>query len=171
MDEDRFDAFARTLGRTRSRRAALGLLSAAAAGSVFARPRSGEVAAKCVKLGKRCDKGDRCCGGGRCKGGKCRCTGGKEPCGRTCRVACGAGETRNPATCDCGVCIVEGPLADRCTADFECCSNRCEPLDAATSICRLEDCRPPGFGCISSFQCCGGSCRRNGEGVTTCGGV
>ena len=76
MDPTRFDALARRLAPTTSRRDALRLLTVGALGLLAGLPGRGAAAAACLKDGKECKRGGQCCSG-RCAGKR-----GKKTCRR-----------------------------------------------------------------------------------------
>jgi hypothetical protein len=158
LDATRFDRFARTFVRHLSRRRVLSSLSATlAAAAVVYLP--GDVAvAKCVRLGKKCDKKnkkkDTCCGGGKCKGKACKCTNGRVRCEETC---CASGEI-----CAAGTCLTgQGTCAsgaDSCLVATISCNQRsnCSCYQSAEGTTRCGEPRIPITACgncTSSAQC------------------
>lgn len=153
MDDQRFDALVRSVAGAPSRRRLLGALVGGLAATVLPRVGSEAEAARCLALGKRCERGDDCCAG-RCRGGRCRCSTTQKRCGAICipDAACckdgrrvepepiattcqreGCGEQVNncgqPVTCPCQVGQV-------CTAEGTCCT----PAPDATT-CQGQGCR------------------------------
>jgi hypothetical protein len=120
MDHDRFDDLTRWLASGASRRAAVQTLVAGAFAIGLSRLGVAEVAAKCVKPGKKCKKKHgkkkKCCGGAKCKGKKCKCTGGRLACGKTC---CPPGQMCVGGQCvtGAGTCPTDG--ADFCNGEFD----------------------------------------------------
>jgi hypothetical protein len=136
MDADRFDALARSLTATGSRRRALtalggslGLLGMALPNEATA-AKTGKCKPKCGEC-EKCKKGDckRKNGKKRCKKGKCQpLTGPACSGGRVCQAgACVCAGAREFCGLDCGCCVpnapVSGALPGRhtCTASSECC--------------------------------------------------
>jgi hypothetical protein len=97
MDDQRFDALTRHLGRLANRRSLLG-----ASLALLGRSALPESALACKKVGRKCDKNKACCDHAKCKGdkkdqkGKCRCKSGYKECNKRCydldkdRQNCGA---------------------------------------------------------------------------------
>lgn len=103
MDGRRFDRWTRSLIAIGTRRSVTRTLLAGTLGVLLLHVGRNQADAKCVALGKKCDKKntkkDRCCEG-RCKGKKCRCRRGREACGTRC---CAQGEI-----CAGGLCVPPG---------------------------------------------------------------
>jgi hypothetical protein len=105
MNDDRFDRLVRSIRGQTSRRTLnrIALAAAVGGGTAFGFA-AGPVAGKCVKLGKRCRKGDRCCGGAKCKSKTCVCTAGKQACAGSC-----VDPSTDPANCGaCGLSCTDG---------------------------------------------------------------
>ena len=96
MTDFRVDRWARTLAATRPRRAALQVLTGGALAGVLSRVGLKEVAARCVRIGRPCQRSDRCCLNGRCRNNVCRCPRPFPDCGRDC---CPAGGSEGPFIC------------------------------------------------------------------------
>jgi len=120
MDDNRFDAFARSVGSIVPRRTIARALAGIGIGAVTRFPVwlvPEQAAAQCVNLGKSCKKNGkrrRCCGGAKCKGGRCKCTGGKEVCGAKC-----VDLMTDPRNCGrCGlICVSDKCRHGACTCD------------------------------------------------------
>jgi hypothetical protein len=138
MDDWQFDALARDVSRAMTRRGTLRLMTS---GFIIALPgivAREEVAAKCVSLGRKCDKKeDKCCGGAKCKG---RCT---------CR--------RDKKACD-GTCL---SVAECCASRERACNGSCIPNETCCSgverTCSDGSC-VPSAGCCGNADCNGGIC-------------
>ncbi len=83
MDESRFDALARSLATSPSRRRMLIALAAGLLSSPLGR-RPPSAAAACKRVGQNCDQNGDCCAGAECAGGACQCKNGKSECGGKC---------------------------------------------------------------------------------------
>ena len=98
MDDSRFDALARSLTSSTTRRSTLRLLAGGALAGALGLRGADEAGARCRRLGAKCARGDRCCGGARCAGRprQCTCTGDTKPCDGKCipTTDCCPGETR-----------------------------------------------------------------------------
>jgi hypothetical protein len=162
MDAGRFDAIARVMGSSRSRRgvvaAIAGLLAGKSIGGVAAAPRK-----TCRRDGASCTRASQCCSG-TCPTGRAvprhlrnRCAG------------CGAGEIRCNGSCvdisndllNCGGCGQEYACV---SSETLCCNGEClEPNDDNCSACGAPC--GPGQGCLDG-TCCGidgGSCNSDGD--------
>jgi DNA-binding beta-propeller fold protein YncE len=88
LDINIIDRLARQLAAGVPRRRAAALLVGASVAPLLWPPH--DAAAKCKKVGKKCDKNKDCCDGATCKGdsknkkGKCRCKGSKQECDKEC---------------------------------------------------------------------------------------
>jgi hypothetical protein len=137
MDGERFDALAKVLSTTGSRRRVLaGLLGAA-----LAAPRGRAAADQCKADGKACKKNGQCCSG-HCIGASGGSTGKG---GGTCQpaVTClGLGAACDPTTSTC----CQTPGATTVCADEAGCDAQ-PPGDTC--------CRPAGEPCTSTCECCG----------------
>ena len=169
MDGGRFDSLVRSLdGSVPRRTIAKAVIAAALAGlPAWLEPRA--AAAKCVKLGNRCDRReDRCCAG-RCRRGRCRrctadghCPGCTQCVNGTCTPssgkACGERSPGDTLRCCNGTCpqptcrpagtpCEPGESEDEC--GVACCAQRL--------ACSATDCfcarNPAGGACASDFDC------------------
>src|SRR5215208_2223153 len=172
MDDDRFDALARSLAATGSRRRALtatlsgalgtlGLLSpdAAEAGGTC-KPACNECqtckkgACRKTKHGKKCKKGTcqplrdgtGCSGGGFCQSGACACPLGTQFC-----ATCVNTQTNKAHCGSCGVV---------CTQYKTCCQGTCKNPNGTPECCLGpgEICTPDGGITFGSYVCCSKSC-------------
>jgi hypothetical protein len=124
MDATRFDRWTRSLIAIGSRRAVTTTLVGGALSGLLMHFGGKQAAAKCVALGKKCDKKKRreatCCEG-RCKSRRCRCRRGRQACGKRC---CARGQI-----CDGGQCVTgQGDCptgADTCAGDLFACNGSC----------------------------------------------
>ena len=141
MHDRCFDALARTLAATRSRRRALGLLAGGALGGAMALLGRGEAAAACGTVGQPCDATRRCCPGAACAdNGRCRCKPGLTDCGGRCR-------NLQTDENNCGKC---GRV---CAAGRTCCAGRC--VNTANAEAHCGKC---GKACRADQICVGGTC-------------
>jgi hypothetical protein len=155
MDDNRFDAWAKVLGGSGSRRASFRLLVGAVVAGGLTRLGLADVAAACKKPGKKCDKNNECCNK-RCKKGRCGC----RKVGQTCQSfvdfndCCGSGSMS---------CL--GPFGDtrcckgndqNCRQTEDCCGDDvCEAALGGRKRC----CRQEGEVCkltAGSRTCCNG---------------
>ena len=129
MDEHRFDALAKALAGSVSRRRSLKMLAAAPFGAVAARffP-TASVAPDCRKGGEPCVAETDCCSG-HCDAGLCGAGG-----------ATGSGAP--------GPCRANG---EGCRQGSQCCSGYCNGREKCA-------CKPVGKGCADPSQCCSGLC-------------
>lgn len=138
MDQDHFDALARGVSRSMTRRKTLRRL---ASGLMIALPGVAvreEVAARCVSLGRKCDRqDDKCCNGAKCRG-RCKCRRGKKACDGACISA-----TECCAS-------AERPCGDGCILTGTCCPD-------VERTCGDARCVALG-GCCSNAECNGGVC-------------
>jgi hypothetical protein len=176
MDGKQFHFLARVVVTGRSRRGLLGAFAGAALAGWLGLDRAG--AKKCVRIGKRCERGDRCCGG-RCKKNKCRCPQGARVCGESCfpvtccsTADCGADEVCVEGACQpCGACCT----AEQCGAGEACVGGTCQTCLADGTLCQSDadccsgicdiysnSCRIVRFGCNPDLpnQCPNGLCCR-----------
>jgi hypothetical protein len=153
MDAERFDAVARALTDSTSRRTALGLSLGGLLGGVGllgieAKRKKRKKKKKCKggtkKCGKRCIAADGCCTDAECVGG---------------------------ATCQSNACV----CPTECCVDADC------PAAVNGTVCRAEACRgvcgtaphpntcfePPSI-CTSNEQCCNDDCALGQDGVKRC---
>lgn len=118
MDGQRFDAFAKSLAETGSRRRVLKGLVGAVAGAAAAAVGLSDAAAalrvnaKCEGQANRCPANTRCTGRPR----RCRCVDGTEPFGGRCVAECTGGRVRN----DEGVCVCPTACAGGQEPDANC---------------------------------------------------
>ena len=147
MDADRFDARARLVTVSPSRRHILGFgLSFTVATLVAPGSEAKNRKKKCKKTCGPCKK---------CRKGKCRNTSSsKEACGGKCLPLCVSSPElateRNPLTCECCVSNGQSPGGNICLITVPCCSQKC---DAGTCV-PLEQ----GEACDFDAQCESGSC-------------
>jgi hypothetical protein len=106
MDGKLFDELTLSLGAEKTRRGALRLLAGGALGAVLTRLGLEEAAARCVRLGGRCERSRECCAGG-CQGRRCRCGTGTKACN--------------------GRCIPAGQCCNGCPAGQDCQNGACVP--------------------------------------------
>jgi hypothetical protein len=166
MDPDRFDAVARLLAPTRSRRAALGLAAGAVAalglgGSLPVDARKKKKKKKKCKADKDCKSG-QICAKGKCVTGQGTCAAGADTCAGVgnpfCFDASGKHEciclTRLEGGTRCGV-YGNGSGCDQCETDADC----------------LSLGFPPGSSCTQDFGPECGVCQNNNKGscVLPCG--
>lgn len=150
MDDDRFDAVAKSLGRGAPRRAFVRLLAGNALGAVLVRLQVEDAAAACIAAGKRCERGDQCCAGSSCKGGTCKCKDGLTDCGKTCKACCVDGlRNGQESDIDCGGGCARCANGKACGGSNDCRSALCD-----TGLCRR---------CSSSNECGG-----DANGQCTC---
>ena len=155
MDPDRFDALARFLSHTGSRRRAAAALGGVF-GGVFSMSSLEEAAAKkkCPRCKKR--KNGKCkknkpdgtaCAGGTCQGGRCQSAGNPpaDPC---------------PGQKPCkGGCIATGQccISADCPSGYQCCSDACSDTK-----------KPADAFCFTHAECCSDFCRSSRLGVSAC---
>jgi hypothetical protein len=176
MDEPRFDDLSRRVGRIATRRGALKL---SLCGVLNVRPLLSSpqnVGARCVPLGKKCDKKkDRCCDKGKCKG-RCKCGSARKLCDNECILqsdCCHLSEQ----PCG-GGCIPVGeccPDRDRRCADGTCLTidGCCEDAECNGGVCNRPFCGPaPHQGiCTAAVDICAGTNLNCGATPGTCGCV
>lgn len=166
MDEARFDDLTRSLAEIASRRWIVRRLASVALGAVLAglglEAAAAQEAARCHKLGKKCERGDKCCAG-KCKHSKCRCTGGMKPCKGACipdYECCDDGNCQADETCFKGSCVCRGGTCGGvcCPAGEACVGGSCGSCPAGTQLCagNIFSCGP---GCF---------CGTSVEGATAC---
>jgi hypothetical protein len=169
-----FDAVARGLTRTPSRRDILRSLSSTGIGLGIARWSELAEARKKRKRKRKKKKspppctpscagrvcgddgcggicGDSCPPGERCVQGRCVCLAGTERCGVRCVPPCSIAEVRNPETCGC--CQPNGTPFCTPGATTRCCSGEC--LDVMTDLCVGKS---PGEPCRFDAQCHSNTC-------------
>jgi hypothetical protein len=175
--ESRFDALAKALAQSGSRREALKRLAGAAAAAALTvvgiscapddlvgpkgratRPLFAN--GRCKKNDHKCRENDECCSG-LCDPltGYCTCEAGKITCPASgqCIPACGALEVLNPNTCLC-----------ECEPGTTSCGSTCCPTG---TICCNGDCQVPCGGncCPPGTQCCGTTCTSLLSDPNNCG--
>lgn len=124
MDDRRFDQWTQALIAIDSRRTVAKMLTGGTLGVLLMHSGGEQAGAKCVALGRSCDrrkkKDKRCCEG-RCKGRRCRCGRGRPRCGKRC---CAQGQI-----CADGHCVTgQGDCpagADTCAGDRFACNGSC----------------------------------------------
>ena len=175
MDSSRFDSLARLIVGAAPRRTIGRALLGAALGAVGLPTwlELGGAAAACVKLDKRCAKGDRCCGGARCKHGTCRCRPGLGNCGGKCvdrqtsTAHCGACDNRCGANeiCDDGGCVCQlGTTCGTACVDLETDPDHCGACGIA---CASGECVHGACTC-DPFN---NQCPSEVDGQCTCGAI
>lgn len=180
MDSRRFDAIARALAGTASRRLSLKLLAGGALGAVLVRLGVEVATAACVPAGKKCGRGDRCCAGATCKGGACKCDRGLRECGKVCKECCADGDCpgrvcRNGTCRDRSACAVDSDCQSGHCCNGSCVDGQTDSANCGTSCidcgiggeCRNGGCcRADARACSVDTECCSGVCR--GFRVKTC---
>jgi hypothetical protein len=184
MDGSRFDRLAVSLTAGAASRRRLGRgLAGAAVGALLSGIGIGEVAARCVKAGRRCGRGDRCCAGAVCTRRECVCETGLTACGGrcvdterneqhcgACGVACDDGQQCREGGCAVA-CVPEEPRAacqDRVCGTTE---NSCgETVHCgfcrADQVCDAED---GTCACHPTRTECGGACVATAADPNHCG--
>ena len=165
MDEQRFDDLSKKLATSVSRRQAVKILGATAAGGLGAlfgaRGAFAHHHAQCRDTGANCRSNAECCSGV-CVNFHCACPPGQVLCPGSgeCVQACFPPKVFNPATCDC-----ECPTGTSTCGEFTCCPPAeaccsgqgfefCCPPDTTCCIGPgFVDCCPPGFQCDQQFGC------------------
>jgi hypothetical protein len=174
MDESRFDALARHVGRLTTRRATLRRLSGAILALGLVSRVDPAVARKdCRLVGEPCGTGPgnpgRCCRGAVCTegqlgGGTCVCPEHLQACRGSCvdsasnREACGPNCEICPDDADCceGACCREGQ---------RCCDGKCTDLTSDN-----DHCGGCGQFCPQGLTCCDARCRAFADDPRHCGG-
>ncbi len=153
MDGHTFDALARRLTVSPSRRGAIAVLGGALITAVLGPARFAE--AGCKKIGKSCDKSRDCCEGARCKKGKCKCQNGFSVCDKICYDL--ANDPRH-----CGAC------GNACAAGDLCREGSCLPSDGDGDDGGgdTDECSPA---CPAGRTCCNGSCLDTSLDPISCG--
>ena len=165
MDEQRFDELSKKLATSVSRRQAVKILGATAAGGLGAlfgaRGAFAHHNANCRSVGDNCRANAECCAGA-CVDFHCVCPGGSVLCPATneCLPVCQGETFFNPDTCECEC----APGTSKC-GEFTCCPD-------GTLCCSDEvfgQCCPPDFTCCG-FECCppGFQCDPGGFCVPLC---
>lgn len=159
MDGNRFDAFAKSISSTASRRRSLGALLGGGI-AVFGLAKPDEAwSAKSGKCRETCGPCEAC------RKGKCKRKNGRKRCKPgTCELLpglseCPAGQVRNPTTCGC--CQANGQTCEQGGGNPGnlCCSGGCFDIGERT-ICRGL---PAGRRCEFGAQCQSGVCSSQGE--------
>ena len=141
MDERAFDALARSLTQPAARRAAFKVLLGGVGGAALVALGVPDAAARCGRVGQRCDEGSDCCSGAKCRRReprKCVCKAGLKECDGRCRDL---DNSRN----HCGAC-----------------NNKC----LSNEVCQSGDCCRPSFTLCTDVcaknsncdACCSGFC-------------
>jgi hypothetical protein len=166
MNEQRFDALARTLAST-TRRGAVGLLAGATLG-LLGRDLVGAKHTGCRHHGARCKHHRQCCSGKCSRKGRCTCPPETTKCGPTacCRTA---DETCCGDTCASGSLTPEGGTcpgdASNCCPGLICTpfdNTCCRPEHVCFKLCCLDGtiCTDENVCCASGNSCEGVCCRR-----------
>ena len=177
--ESRFDALAKALAQSGSRREALRRLGGAAAAVALTavgiscapddlagpsgkakRPLFGS-GGRCKKNDHKCRENDECCSG-LCNPltGVCACSAGSVECpvSGQCVPACGTFQVLNPDTCTCECAPASVACGTGCCAPGQICCN-----GVCTAPCGTSGCCPTGQ------TCCGGTCRNLANDPNSCG--
>ena len=171
MDGNRFDAWTRAWGASRSRRGALRLLAGGGLGALLARLAPAEVAAQeaqavCRFVGEPCTVTSHCCHGNVCVDDRCACRPNYTSCGGRCRDLrdnehhCGACDT----ACHAGQTCCRGVCADLRADEANCgrCGNRCGQGEACQGGACRAVCQQERAPCRDGDACCSGSCNSDG---------
>jgi hypothetical protein len=152
MSDDRFEAFSKSLAEAKTRRQALKVLAATAAGGALSLvgARGARAQGRCRLNGQPCRSDYECCSFYCPPGtGRCACPPGATVCPRRpgrpierC-VFCGPGQEMNPETCECE--CVEGTTP---CGDFECCTDEQQCCSSTYYGYEFFFCCPPGSECI-----------------------
>jgi len=176
--ENRFDALAKALAESGSRREALKRFAGAAAAAALTvvgiscapedlvgpkgrATRPLFATGRCKKNDHKCRENDECCSG-LCNPltGYCACEAGSVVCPASgqCIPACGTFEVLNPDTCVCECTPASVACGSGCCAPGQiCCAGVC------TAPCGTSGCCPTGQ------TCCGTTCRNLSNDPTNCG--
>lgn len=179
MDDTRFDALSRAVGRNRSRRGVLRTLAATAAAVALGRTAAGPAAAQTgwLDLGDPCWYDVQCAEGGMCQyiaqtGDDRCCTGEGGRCGgdHMCcgDLVCGAGDMngafcqRPEAACDSYGCDCAPRDPWSCAAGLTCCAVQSGFVCVSDGECAPAPCNGPGCDCVDAPGACA-------DGLICCG--
>jgi hypothetical protein len=164
MDQQRFDAFTRSLAEGRSRRGALKVIGGGLAGglgALFLRNR-GALAADCTPDGENCALNSECCSGV-CDGvciAQPLCIGEGDPCSIVANDSVRAFtvilECCNGLTCDAesDTCVaICAEAGEACNPLVQGANGCCEGLDCVDNVC-VAPCQPEGEACKGDEDCC-----------------
>ena len=144
--DDGFDDLSRALAETTSRRTALRLLAATAAGGILSAVGATSAAAACKRVGRSCFADTECCTG--------RCSPETLECCKVFGKNCSANAQCCTGICRRGKCACKA-TGRSCTRDLQCCSLNCSGGTCAEG----QGCSPTqaecGTGCCAETdQCC-----------------
>jgi hypothetical protein len=171
MDDQRFDELSRKLATSVSRRQAVRIFGATAAGGLAAlfgaRGAGANHGAQCRHIGDNCRSNAECCER-LCVDFHCACPGGTVVCPETneCVPACQFGKIFNPTTCQCECPPGQSECGEICCPDTaQCCNAQgfgfcCGPDDTCCDA--FFQCCPPGLQCDPMFGCIAPQCQTPG---------
>jgi hypothetical protein len=161
MEDQRFDAFARSLAGRVSRRTAMkaGIISALGGLVAVGSSTLSTEAAACSGLGTRCTKDSACCSG-HCDTatGTCTCGTGTVQCNGNCLTACPAGQLLT-GDCKC-VCVSFSEACGSvcCGSGQTCCSSACTNTQTSTMNCGTCGHVCPTGPNVQTVTCIAGTC-------------
>ena len=152
MNEYRFDEWIKNLGQAPgSRRLALRFVIGSALGAALTRLGLEAAAARCGRLGAKCERTGDCCRGTVCKRGRCRCAAGRKDCDGD--KVCETDPLTDPRNC--------GACGTTCGVFKVCSDGRCV-CEPGRTPCGISCCRP-------GAACCDGRCVDLSDDPDNCG--